>query len=548
MSDLFSPSISSESGKIHITRELRSLELVQNLRNDHYEILEIDESQLPLLENSIVLSYPGKGKVYDEKLPNSSFVIILDADDALERLMSQRCFFIDSSLNPSMQQGLVESLLEIVRLRHVENVSLARDLNWEERVQEALSGFDYLVKSLSRHLPGDVHQDEGVADILDFFLRVLAFKERAVSITSWKSFWESLTSTFPDFSIEISDQGEIPVGKKPWNAREKQKSKYGLLKIMGLAFLVSEFVSQSEVIERQKEEALLWEEALAHFPYPVALISSGGDLVANNANFTQLSIFPADCLRLKTQEKIELANGVFRVEKMRLDGTEGDDSLFVFLFRNDRGASTRSGSNEELGIISSSIAHELNNPLAGILASLALVELEDELGDDLLQAVRDMKTGARRCKELVEIFLGFSRATPRNLTGAPPSLEAFEKALSLSRFRMIESNLRLDFSTSKQTAFHRETNTSILAMVWYLILGEVMTASSHHQLVTEKSGAIIRGRFVEKEHSLELSVDGDFPWSDGVLASKLLQHLVELAGLTMICEDGKLLLKDWTLT
>ncbi len=550
MSDLFTSAGAPRQSPVYVTRDLRGQDFIQELKNTGFEIVEFEDSRASQLEQAIVVSYPGKGRALDEKIPASTFLVILDADDTLERLMSKRCFFIESKQKLEHQLGLFEALEKIIIKRQAQAQHHDRLQGWEEQVQEALSGFDYLIKSLSRHLPDDVEQDEGVADLLDFFIRVLALKERSVSITSQKNFWEVMTSTFKEFDFKQTGPELIPVGQMPWTAKEKSPSKYALLKVMGLAFLMAEFTSQSEVFQRQKEEENLWEEALNHLPYPVALISSSGDLVAHNAAFTQLSIFPVDCLKLRSQQKVETAQGVYRVQRTRQEGGADSDSseqLLLFMFRDDGGIRTRSNSGEELGIISSSIAHELNNPLAGILASLTVIALEEDLPADTLQALNDMKTGARRCKELVEIFLGFSRATPRKIDGVTSALDAFDKALSLSRFRMIESNLRLDITSSKIQQFQRELNTSILAMVCYLILGEIMTASSHHQLVTERSGACVRGRFVEKENAIELSIEGKFPWCEEVMKSKLIQHLIELAGLSILRDDDKLILRDWTL-
>lgn len=550
MSDLFASDDLSRTTKVLVTRDLRDQLFVKKLREIGFNVSEFDEQKVSSFEQSIIACYPGKGRVLDEKLPASSFLILFDADEALERLMSKRSFFVDSASDIALQLGTFEALDDILAARRIQSLKAKKMRDWDEKVQEALSGFEYLIKSLPNHRPGDVHQDEGLADLIDFFVRVLVFKERSVSITAEKKFWESLISSFNDFKIEFNPNDTIPVGARPWNAVELKTTKYSLLKTMGLAFLVSEFEDQIRVLEKQRKEENLWEETLVNLPYAVALISVSGDLVAQNAAFTQLAIFPADCLKLRPQQKIEANNTIYRVTRVKLEGAsaEHDEALHAFLFRDDGGMTRRGSSNEELGIISSSIAHELNNPLAGILASLSLVELEDDLENETLQAIKDMKQSAKRCKELVEIFLGFSRATPRTATSSQSGFESIEKAISLSRFRMIESNLRLDVETHFVAKFHRETNVSILAMVWYLIISEILTASSHHNLVTGQMSNCIKAKFFEKENLLEFVVASDFEWGEVVLKSKLLLHLVELAGLSMSYESKKLILQDWTLT
>lgn len=68
----------------------------------------------------------------------------------------------------------------------------------------------------------------------------------------------------------------------------------------------------------------------------------------------------------------------------------------------------------ELGTIGSSIAHQLNNPLAGMLShiQLLLMDLEEMRFDgieELRAELKEMESGARRCAQIVRELLGFSR-------------------------------------------------------------------------------------------------------------------------------------------
>src|SRR5690606_37207262 len=125
----------------------------------------------------------------------------LDADDALERVLSKHCFFIDSRTTAHEHIGIFEALDDLLTRRKEQLRESDKIQAWEEKVQEALSGLEYLVKSLPMHAPGDVNQDERLADLLDFFVRVLVFKERSVSLTAERQFWDTLISTFDDFAI-----------------------------------------------------------------------------------------------------------------------------------------------------------------------------------------------------------------------------------------------------------------------------------------------------------------------------------------------------------
>ncbi|PIS11626.1 MAG: histidine kinase [Bdellovibrio sp. CG10_big_fil_rev_8_21_14_0_10_47_8] len=63
----------------------------------------------------------------------------------------------------------------------------------------------------------------------------------------------------------------------------------------------------------------------------------------------------------------------------------------------------------EIGTIGSSIAHELNNPLGGILSFVQLIKMDLKKEDALYEDILAMEEGVRRCKEIIENLLGFTR-------------------------------------------------------------------------------------------------------------------------------------------
>jgi PAS domain-containing protein len=63
----------------------------------------------------------------------------------------------------------------------------------------------------------------------------------------------------------------------------------------------------------------------------------------------------------------------------------------------------------ELGTIGSSIAHELNNPLGGILSFTQLIKMEMSPDNPLYPDIVEMEAGVQRCKEIVQNLLGFTR-------------------------------------------------------------------------------------------------------------------------------------------
>jgi len=67
----------------------------------------------------------------------------------------------------------------------------------------------------------------------------------------------------------------------------------------------------------------------------------------------------------------------------------------------------------ELGLIGSSIAHELNNPLGGILNFLQLIKMDLQGQENYYEDIDEMEKAVRRCQEIIENLLGFTRKPAR---------------------------------------------------------------------------------------------------------------------------------------
>jgi len=305
---------------------------------------------------------------------------------------------------------------------------------------------------------------------------------------------------------------------------------------------------QDQQLIRTDGEIDFWKKIFSKIPYPMAVISSQGDLLIYNESFAKIGILPKECLRFKDQESLEIFQQFYKLRRIEFPIALINVSYFVFYTTDEKdldnfcqsgsiselkinsnknlGKVSVKNSMDDLGIISSSIAHELNNPLAGILAALSLLTLEDGWSEDNLIDLEDMKNGARRCKELVEIFLGFSKFAP--VAGEAPSISgSLDQALNLLRFRMIESNLRLDMRyTATLELFSHQVNSSIMSMIFYLILSELMTAFAHDRLINQSHISAMCGEVLEFSNQIVIKLDHDFEYEDKLVQSKLVQHLL----------------------
>lgn len=280
----------------------------------------------------------------------------------------------------------------------------------------------------------------------------------------------------------------------------------------------------------------LWKKVFSKIPYPMAIISDLGDLLIYNESFAKIGILPKECLRFKDLESTEIFQNFYKIKRIDFPISLLNVSYFVFYTVEKNEIPKSNTFNEkqnlinstvdELGIISSSIAHELNNPLAGILAALSLLSLEDDWSADALADLSDMKSGARRCKELVEIFLGFSKFSP-SAQSKISIQDSFDQALNLLRFRMIESNLRVDIKyIGTLEKFSHQINSSVMSMIFYLISSELMTSYAHHRLVAMTNAGALGGEVLEFSNQIIIRLDEGFEYEEKIAQSKLIQHLL----------------------
>ncbi len=309
--------------------------------------------------------------------------------------------------------------------------------------------------------------------------------------------------------------------------------------------LVNFFKSQHDVKDPFFDESL-WEGVLDAIPFPVALLSVAGEVHQHNSLFSKLSFPPGNCLSLKLREKILINDIPYNIYRRECHHLDQEMILFVFFTESFflKGDDNLTPSGQELGIISSSIAHELNNPIAGIQTALSFLLLDESLNAEAGQILVEMKNGASRCKQLIETFLGFSRANPRHLSGDENSLGpieiCYQQAQNLLRFRTVESGIRFQFDSIKHGDFRAQVNPSLLTMTFYLILGELMTLYSHQLLIADKNQIekVIKGEIIESSQEIQIQLS-ELNLSTLIL-SKLIQNLITIEKFVLQVSDYSL--------
>lgn len=337
-------------------------------------------------------------------------------------------------------------------------------------------------------------------------------------------------------------KGEFRAIEMSWDDSDYSR----LIKKLFFFYTLVNFFSFKQEIQDPFFDDSLWESVLDSVPFPVALLSHSGEIYQHNTLFSNLNLTPADCLKYKLREKIQINDIPYNVFRKEVHHLDENKLLFVFFTESFflKGDGNHTPSGQELGIISSSIAHELNNPIAGIQAALSLLMLGDELNEEAKQTLVEMKNGATRCKQLIETFLGFSRVNPKSLSSQESQLSSivvcYQQAQNLLRFRTVESGIRFSFEISRHSEFRASVNLSLLTMTFYLIMGELMTLYSHQLLVADKNQIekVIKGEIIESSQEIQIQLH-ELNISTLSL-SKLIQNLLTIENFVLQASDYSL--------
>lgn|GEM_PF-6018656 len=213
----------------------------------------------------------------------------------------------------------------------------------------------------------------------------------------------------------------------------------------------------------------------------LVVFNQNNELVIHNKAFRDLNILSQKVLSLQDKEKIEVEGKSFEVSVTSLEAR-----FKLFSFKLSKG-SYHDSQDEELGIITSSIAHEINNPIAGILSGVdALTMIDDNLCESSAEILQEIKKSALKSKNLVSTFLGFYKDKFSSLDTSSESAP-IDQAFDLMRTRLIESELRLklEFQGKSQKAMlHR--NNSLWTMLFYLTLTSVINVILRDRLIRRR--------------------------------------------------------------
>ncbi len=289
-----------------------------------------------------------------------------------------------------------------------------------------------------------VHQARSVGEMESLLNRILTqtldlswvkIVFRSLSNLSVQSQLAENTATY-QVPIRLGQQvpGDIYFAKtKPKRFTKAEKN--FLEQIADAAALAVDRMSKLEQSESLKRQ---WESTFDAIARPLCLVdeefhvlkanqafakAAGKDfksLIGQNC-FTPLLGFVPDLELRALPKSIQLTSknlekmSSFEIQIEPLSSEDGRRPLSLILFEDiteqlklERQV-LESSKVAEIGTIGSSIAHELNNPLAGMLSFLQLIKMDLAKADPRRTDVDQMEAAVLKCRDIVQSLLGFAR-------------------------------------------------------------------------------------------------------------------------------------------
>jgi two-component system NtrC family sensor kinase len=193
-------------------------------------------------------------------------------------------------------------------------------------------------------------------------------------------------------------------------------------------------------------------------------------------------------IRVSPNVDVEHTNGALTVVHYR-DVTQ-QRALHESLARADKLAA--------LGKLAGGVAHEINSPLAGIMAFAQMALREMTAEDPHLEDMREIEAAAQKCKVIVEGLLGFARQD------APESVEKFdlvdcvESTLRLSRAILRKERIQVTINTPQNPILIEGSRGKISQVVLNLVTNAIYAMRD--------GGGELEVTILENENNIEMKI------------------------------------------
>lgn len=305
------------------------------------------------------------------------------------------------------QQSLLESKEKLLKTnKHYNSILVAL-----VAIQKAES-----IPEMERTLLNTLSQSLNIS-----WVRIL-FQSQTTVASESKSTLKNFAVFEYDLILERRKLGKIIFARETPNVESKfLKEEVQFLKQISEAISLA----MDRLIQREQSDFLRkqWQSTFDAITEPVALIRTNHEVVQYNSAYKE-QLLSHNLPQFPLGEKFDLRvtnpqtnqESLYEVDGQKMK-SDLEDDIYINIYR-DKTKQKRaerqileSSKIAELGLIGGSIAHELNNPLAGLITFIQMLKADVQADNNpsLLEDLEDMEKSAIRCKEIIQNLLSFSR-------------------------------------------------------------------------------------------------------------------------------------------
>jgi hypothetical protein len=203
------------------------------------------------------------------------------------------------------------------------------------------------------------------------------------------------------------------------NPSFKKKDEAFLLQLSEIVSIkINQITNYSDLLVTRSQ----WQQTFKAIKHQVTIVDSGFNLLNNNFSSHQSSqkcyelLFDADkpCENCHLGKKFQLQKKEewFNITSQKIKTQDQKLETYINIYQNVTEQKTielkilEKTKLSDLGILAGSLAHELNNPLAGIITFLQLILSDPEnTPKDTITDIEDLLTAALDCKHVIESIL-----------------------------------------------------------------------------------------------------------------------------------------------
>jgi two-component system NtrC family sensor kinase len=221
----------------------------------------------------------------------------------------------------------------------------------------------------------------------------------------------------PIHTAELKLQNEV-LGSVSFGRKTESFSRGEKEFLTQIADSVALALGRLKILRDTEEIKMQWEATFNSITSPLALINSKHEVIrANGAFINSPIVLKLKNIPLGKNLRMDLSSDSGKVTILDISSQKvPNQNVFVNIYRDVSAQlqiETRlmeSAKIAELGTIGSSIAHELNNPLSGIITFIQLIKMDLKGEEHFYTDIIALESAAQKCKEIIQNLLSFSRA------------------------------------------------------------------------------------------------------------------------------------------